>query len=170
MVDQFSISSIDEIFKKDLERHWKKICLYFSLYMVSLLAGALVFFYIEQCYDPQHEVLKPFEIHYKKICGTLLRYPQVNNNSSTNNTTKLFGNSSEKSYQNIPLDLRNKSLLLYSQKLVSDFEKVQNICRTNKKKIAILQCTLNQESFLHWMDYSATIGYTIGNIFILDVR
>ena len=154
MVDTYTIRSVQS-FWKDWKRHLKKVILFFIFFVATMGVGAVMYFYIEHCYDPQPEKLTKYEEHYVEICriiqnvtaasGKGFRIPDYNNSETVNNDSLVNGK-------------RNSSILM----IVEAFLDVNETCKTHRRQVHIPQCVYDVNILGSWYLFSAAVGYTIG--------
>lgn len=147
--------------KKDLKRSVYKYCISILINMAVVFGGGFIFWYIEQCYDPQlirndHQTSTVMDHNHAELCI------QIKNeilNSTVQNLSDTI-NSHNQTPTNLSIvepeadRLREKLGNLTSQFCQASSPKVVE----DRKK-----CSLNVKDISSWWSYTMSICFTIGN-------
>lgn len=132
----YTIDSI-KTFKKDLRRHAGMTGIWFVMYFIIMTVGAVLFFYIEQCYN--QKARSNIDLT-EQLRGDMCRIAS---------SMRLFNGSYN---QNSLSD--NVSLLLNAS---------LRFCEQPSNKKTILRCEWTAGMFSKWLFYCSSVGFTIGN-------
>ena len=133
------ITDIDEHtkhLKHELKSSTKKFCISFFLNNIASVLGALLFFYIEQCYDVVTPALNQRESNFIAICNKS-KTLSPNYTAEATNASSISKNMNE--------------FLTDLNKLCAQDEGVDEI-----------KCELTKKNIITWMEYVFTIQLTLG--------
>jgi len=107
-----------------------------------LIFGSLLFFYIENCYDPVIPALEDHEVAYTQLCQIVAKYDNFTHNGTTTHTVN----------PNVSASDRNRHVAEVALKM----------CNMNPPKVNNRKCELTLAEVCRWFDFTTSVAFTTG--------